>query len=307
MKKQVLAFLCVILAFTIKAQNCCDVIDSETTNVTTSNGLCVITSKMIGASCFSDTDGDGLTDDIDKCPEVAGLEEFEGCPPPDTDKDGVIDSKDACPTVYGTINGCPDSDGDGIIDKNDACPKVKGTLAGCPDADKDGIKDSADECPYVAGPKATKGCPDTDGDGIVDKNDKCPTEAGIAKNKGCPEVDEETTSVLIEALKGVQFESGKDVIRVSSYPVLNKVVNVMTKHPEFGLKISGHTDSQGNDDLNLDLSKRRAHAVETYLINNGVEADRLNADGYGETVPVADNGTAAGRAKNRRVEFDIEY
>jgi hypothetical protein len=76
-----------------------------------------------------DTDGDGIYDKDDACPEVAGLKEFNGCP--DTDGDGIIDGNDACPDVFGlaALNGCPDTDGDGIADKDDACPDVFGIAA----------------------------------------------------------------------------------------------------------------------------------------------------------------------------------
>ena len=116
----------------------------------------------------TDTDGDGIYDKYDACPEVAGLKEFNGCP--DTDGDGIIDGEDACPSVAGlaTLNGCPDADSDGIADKDDMCPNAKGTKAnnGCPDTDGDGIVDKDDKCVSVKGPKANGGCPwpDTDGD-----------------------------------------------------------------------------------------------------------------------------------------------
>ena len=142
-----------------------------------------------------DTDGDGIYDKHDACPEVFGLAEFNGCP--DTDGDGIIDSEDACPTVAGLaeFNGCPDTDGDGIADKDDACPTEKGTKAnnGCPDTDGDGVVDKDDACPTVAGPAENKGCPwpDTDGDGVVDKDDKCPNTPGPVANQGCPEIEKE--------------------------------------------------------------------------------------------------------------------
>lgn len=307
MQKKLLVLFFLVFAITAKSQNCCDVIDGPSVSVITQNGLCVVTQRAYGISCIEDLDGDGIADANDKCPEVAGTTAFDGCPPTDTDKDGVYDSEDNCPTVYGKIKGCPDTDNDGIIDNEDDCPKVAGKIKGCPDSDGDGIIDKTDVCPNTAGTAAMSGCPDSDGDGVADNNDKCPNEAGIAKNKGCPEVDEETTSVLLEALKGVQFESGKDIIKVSSFGILNKVVDVMQRHSEFGLKISGHTDSQGRDDANLDLSKRRAAAVKKFIADHGIKEDRMESDGYGETVPVADNATASGRAKNRRVEFEIMY
>ena len=140
----------------------------------------------------TDTDGDGIYDKQDLCPEVPGLEEFNGCP--DTDGDGIEDSKDTCPELAGLAeyNGCPDTDGDGVSDNNDTCPNEAGlkALAGCPDADADGLANAQDACPNEAGPVANNGCPwkDSDSDGVLDKDDNCPTEAGTVANNGCPEV-----------------------------------------------------------------------------------------------------------------------
>lgn len=308
MEKKLLTLIIALVVVTAaRAQECCDVIDNKITNVITSNGICVKTSRMAGVSCVKDTDGDGVMDPDDKCPEVAGQAEYAGCLPPDTDGDGVIDANDKCPKIAGTIDGCPDSDKDGIVDASDPCPKVYGKVNGCPDTDGDGVIDKDDACRTIPGLTTLKGCPDADSDGVADKDDRCPNEAGLAANNGCPEVDEETTEIFREALTGIKFESGKDIIKVSSYSILNKVVSVMDKHPGFRLKISGHTDSQGRDDLNLDLSTRRAQSVERYLVNKGVDQDRLDPYGFGETQPVADNGTAAGRAQNRRVEFEVVY
>lgn len=139
-----------------------------------------------------DSDQDGIPDEEDLCPGVAGLLKFYGCP--DTDGDGIEDSKDKCPDLAGVaaFGGCPDSDGDGIQDTEDECPQLKGPASnkGCPIADKDGdgVPDAQDECPDRAGTADMKGCPDTDGDGIPDRDDKCPEKAGPKANNGCPEV-----------------------------------------------------------------------------------------------------------------------
>jgi len=234
-----------------------------------------------------------------------------GCP--DSDGDGIMDLEDACPKVAGLENlkGCPDSDGDGVADINDLCPESVGTMnnGGCPDSDGDGVVDKDDKCPNVAGLKEYSGCqePDTDGDGIVDKDDQCPTVAGIAENKGCPEIEEDVREVLKEALDGVQFKSGSNILVNSSYEKLDKVVEVMNSHDEFKLEISGYTDNTGNANSNLELSKKRAHAAEKYIISKGIDASRITAEGYGIANPIADNNTAEGRAKNRRVEFKITF
>lgn len=268
--------------------------------------------NVAGIAAFQgcpDTDGDGIKDSEDTCPEVAGIAAFQGCP--DTDGDGIQDSEDPCPTVKGVdaFKGCPDTDGDGIQDGEDKCPKVKGIVAfqGCPDTDGDGIADPEDKCPKVAGITALMGCPDADADGITDAEDKCPNEAGIAENQGCPELDEETVKVLEEALEGIQFESGKDILKAVSYEKLDNVARIMQMHPEYNLLIDGHTDSAGDDTKNMELSKRRAEMALKYLADKGIEANRMTATGYGETKPIADNSTPAGRAQNRRVEFTIKF
>jgi len=132
-----------------------------------------------------DSDGDGVADNKDNCPNTAGLKAFGGCP--DSDGDGIIDSADACPLAAGPAGsqGCPDSDGDGVLDKDDACAAIAGTVNGCPDADGDGVADKDDACPDAAGSLA--GCPDSDGDGVADKDDACPNDAGTIG--GCPDGD----------------------------------------------------------------------------------------------------------------------
>ena len=134
-----------------------------------------------------DGDGDYVSNRRDKCPDVAGIWTFKGCP--DTDNDGIQDQDDACPQEAGlaATKGCLDADGDGIFDKNDACPNEAGSVKfnGCPDTDNDGIANGDDECPTVSGVAAFGGCPDTDGDGLRDSQDTCPNEAGLKELDGC--------------------------------------------------------------------------------------------------------------------------
>lgn len=258
----------------------------------------------------TDTDGDGIYDKDDACPDVFGLAQFKGCP--DSDGDGVIDSKDACPTVAGlaALNGCPDADGDGIADKDDACPNAKGTVAnhGCPDTDGDGIVDKDDACPTVAGPTANKGCPwpDTDNDGVLDKDDKCPTVAGPASNNGCPEITPVEVAKLTELFKTVYFDSGKYEIKNNTATILDEAAAIMTKYPTSRFSISGYADSTGSAERNLKLTDNRAHAVKDYLVSKGVSEANLSAKGYGEADPIASNKTSKGRAQNRRVEVKLE-
>lgn len=149
--------------------------------------------------------------------------------------------------------------------------------------------------------------PDSDGDGIIDADDHCPNEKGNEKNYGCPDLNEDEVKVLKDALEGVNFEFGNAVLTADSKPKLDNVAKLLEKHPSFKIKVSGYTDSSGADDLNLALSKKRATSVKEYLISDGVAASRIQAEGYGEANPVADNETEEGRAKNRRVEFEIVY
>lgn len=202
-----------------------------------------------------------------------------------------------------------DRDKDGIPDKDDLCPDQAGPAAtqGCPDSDGDGVADKDDKCPTAAGMAKWDGCPDSDGDGIPDHLDKCPNVAGVAAMKGCPEVKEETRRLFEKALTGVKFETGSARITKASLGILDDVVKVMEDHPSYNLDIHGHTDNTGNADKNLQLSKDRAASVKAYLVSKGVEAARLRSEGFGQTSPIGDNGTAEGRARNRRVEFKVTF
>ncbi len=256
-----------------------------------------------------DTDGDGVYDKDDECPDVPGLAEFNGCP--DTDGDGITDAKDDCPDVAGTaeFNGCPDTDGDGIADPKDECPTVAGlaNLNGCPDADGDGITDAKDGCPNEAGPAANNGCPyqDKDGDGVLDKDDNCPDVAGTVANNGCPEVTEEIQKTLNEYAGKILFDSGKSSIKEQSNAELQKIIKILKEYPTAKFSIEGHTDSQGKAESNQRLSDSRANAVKNFLTTNGIDQFRLSAIGYGEDQPIASNKTSAGRAQNRRVEINL--
>ena len=258
-----------------------------------------------------DTDGDGIYDKYDACPEVAGPKEFNGCP--DTDGDKIIDKDDACPTEAGlaALNGCPDMDGDGIADKDDACPDVAGlkALNGCPDADGDGITDKSDKCPTVKGPKENGGCPwpDTDGDGVLDKDDKCPAVKGPASNNGCPiaEPTEEAIKKLNEYAKTILFDTGKASFQKQTFPVLQSITAILKEYPNAKFSIEGHTDNTGKAAANQKLSEERAAAVKNYLVENGIATDRLTSSGFGQTKPMDSNKTKEGKANNRRVEVKL--
>ena len=257
-----------------------------------------------------DTDGDGIYDVDDQCPETPGLPEFNGCP--DTDGDGIEDRNDACPNTPGMaeFNGCPDTDGDGIADPQDACPTIPGlaSLNGCPDADGDGITDAEDGCPNEAGPRANNGCPyqDRDGDGVLDKDDQCPDVPGTVANNGCPEVTVEIIKQLNDYSKTILFDTGKSTIRPESYATLQNIVDIMKEYPSAAFVIEGHTDSVGRESTNQKLSNDRAASVSTYLTTIGMDGARLSSIGYGEARPIATNKTKAGRQENRRVEISLK-
>ncbi len=291
-----------------------------------------------------DNDGDRIPDEKDKCvntPEtVNGFQDEDGCPDdiPDRDKDGIQDKEDKCPDAGGknVINrpgpyyGCPDTDHDGIPDHLDKCPKEPEDtdgfedVDGCPDPDNDhdGIPDDQDECidqpEIINGFKDEDGCPDEapdrDKDGIPDNKDKCPDKPenynGFEDSDGCPDKGPSLVQVgegEIKILQKVEFATGKDKIDgPKSFQVLDAVVGAMKGHPEiFLVEIAGHTDNAGSAADNRTLSQKRAEAVVAYLTSKGIDKIRLQAKGYGPDKPIADNKTAGGRAKNRRVEFNI--
>ncbi len=219
---------------------------------------------------LKDTDGDGIPDDIDACPNE-----------PEDHKDP--DPNDGCPAPS-------DRDGDGIPDQFDKCPDEP--------EDKDGIQDQ-DGCPEV----------DADQDGIPDTKDACPKEPGQPdpdpKKNGCPKfIKLEGSSVRV--LQQVHFATGSATIEPDSFPMLGEIAALLKANPSIKkMRIEGHTDNRGNADLNLDLSKRRAASVRTWLVQHGIEDGRLESEGYGLTRPIESNDTEEGRLANRRVEFKI--
>lgn len=231
----------------------------------------------------------------------------------DRDGDGVVDSLDRCPDVAGlaALKGCPDKDGDGIADIDDKCPEVKGIAKydGCPipDTDGDGINDEKDKCPNVPGVARYQGCPipDTDGDGVNDEEDKCPNEAGPASNYGCPVIEAVVLEKVNKAAQNIFFETGSSKLLQKSFNSLEEVATIMKQNPSYKVSIEGHTDNTGGDELNQKLSESRAASVKEYLLTHGVDEGKITSSGYGLSNPIADNTTAAGRAKNRRVEMKM--
>jgi outer membrane protein OmpA-like peptidoglycan-associated protein len=244
-----------------------------------------------------DTDGDGLLDVSDRCPndpeDRDSFADDDGCPDPDNDGDGLLDGQDGCPNEaedkdgFEDANGCPDpdNDGDGVLDASDRCPSEA--------EDKDGFEDE-DGCPD----------PDNDKDGVLDGADACPLEPGTVEEKGCPRVRVEKGQIRI--LERVEFATNKDTILPQSDGILSEVTTVLQNKPEIArVRVEGHTDSRGRAVKNLDLSKRRARSVARWLVQHGIGAARLEAYGCGAERPIESNDTDQGRQTNRRVEFHI--
>ncbi len=286
-----------------------------------------------------DSDKDGIADNVDKCPkdpeDLDGFEDNDGCPDNDNDNDGIPDSRDKCPNDpedkdnFEDDDGCPDrdNDGDGIEDVNDKCPmepEDKDNFKdddGCPDYDNDGdgVLDSLDKCPTLPEDidmfEDEDGCPeyDNDKDGIADTVDNCIMEPetfnSYKDDDGCPDTlikpTAKETKVLNTKLRAINFKTNSAELLPVSFNALDFVANFLTQYPDLRYEIQGHTDDQGSDDYNLVLSAARAGTVRAYLLSKGTPEDHILAIGYGETMPVADNKTAAGRALNRRVEFKI--
>lgn len=232
------------------------------------NGLDIgLLSAQMRQTVSVDKDNDGISDDVDQCPEIPedldGFQDSDGCPDYDNDNDGIYDSKDKCPSEPEDKDGFQDEDG-------------------CPDTDNDQ-------------------------DGILDAQDGCPNEPedfnGYKDQDGCPDggKPEEIKQTLV--MEGVNFRTGSAELLDESYMVLDKVYNSLEAFPNVKVEIRGHTDNVGAARANLILSQERAQSVKDYLVNRGVSADRIKVKGMGESEPITSNRTAKGREKNRRIEF----
>jgi len=294
---------------------------------------------LLGLKIFPDREmiltlggGIGLNDGADDWRVFAGFS-YASIGPFDRDEDGIFDENDVCPDEpedfdeYEDDDGCPelDNDGDGILDTDDACaldPEDMDEFEdedGCPelDNDNDGFLDADDQCPLepedVDEFADDDGCPDpdNDSDGVLDVDDQCPMVAedidGVEDEDGCPDID-----VVIrecEALElgdNVYFDTNSDVIQERSHELLDDLAYALRTNPGItAISIEGHTDDRGREADNQDLSARRAASVVIYLLDAGIEPERMTSAGFGELRPIADNETEEGRAANRRVEVII--
>jgi OOP family OmpA-OmpF porin len=249
-----------------------------------------------------DSDGDGIPDDVDKCPKEPedkdGFQDDDGCPDPDNDNDGIPDKLDKCP------NDPEDKDG---FEDDDGCPDL--------DNDKDGVPDSLDKCPNEPedkdGFEDQDGCPDPDNDkdGIPDALDKCPNQPETINHykdeDGCPDEIPAEVKKFTGVIEGINFKTASAEILPGSWVVLDRALKVLQDYPDVNLEISGHTDSKGKASYNLGLSQRRADSVKLYFVSRGISASRLVSIGFGKDRPIADNSTSSGRATNRRTEFKL--
>lgn len=152
---------------------------------------------------------------------------------------------------------------------------------------------------------------DVDEDGVPDDQDRCPdTPMGVEVDaSGCPKAkpvatkSAQVTDTGTMIYRDIKFETGKWDLKPGSYVVLEEIAGWLKSHPQLVVEIQGHTDSTGSKDYNLILSQKRAQEVIIYLKHRGIDAVRLSPQGYGSSQPVADNATAEGRSKNRRVEI----
>jgi outer membrane protein OmpA-like peptidoglycan-associated protein len=256
-----------------------------------------------------DRDGDGLADNVDKCPDEPetynGFQDEDGCPDEaDTDSDGIGDSHDQCilepedKDGYLDDDGCPDPDNDldGIVDSADHSMDGKRDCKNDPE-DYDGFEDD-DGCPD----------PDNDGDGVADTLDFCPNTPGVnaGDKPGCPKKNSNivVTKTQILITQQIQFQFNRAIIRPVSFKILDEVVDALKDHPEINLEIQGHTDNVGSAGYNKILSQQRANAVMKYFIMKGISRTRLTAKGYGMEQPMVPNTTPENRELNRRVQFN---
>lgn len=271
-------------------------------------------SYVFGGQAPKDTDSDGVKDRKDACPDTpsGATVDLKGCPR-DSDTDGIFDGIDQCADTQKGIKvdpkGCPlDGDQDKVPDGLDMCPdSVAGAMVdekGCSkDKDMDGVEDAIDECPNT--PKGTpvneKGCTkDSDGDGVSDLIDQCANTPVGTKidERGCPVVTKSRG-----VLSGVHFESGSATLTPDSYVILDTVAKELSEFEKVNVEVQGHTDNVGLAATNIKISNARAQSVVDYLVSKGIARERLTAKGFGPSVPLAENKTKAGRAKNRRVEL----
>jgi OOP family OmpA-OmpF porin len=272
----------------------------------------------------TDRDGDGYDDDVDGCPDdpedFDAFEDENGCPDNDNDKDGVLDASTLENGIWINVDlkdgvDCRNDPEDiDEFEDEDGCPD--------PDNDKDGILDDVDACKNDPEDfdqfEDVDGCPelDNDKDGILDPVDQCPIDPedmdGEDDQDGCPDLvaKVDPCEIKLDPDKKILFDPGKDALKTKdptkaakNAEIINDLATILKAYPNITLRIDGHTDSKKSDDYNMKLSKRRVESVRKALVENGIDAARLNACGHGEKKPIDTNNTSEGREVNRRTEF----
>jgi len=261
-----------------------------------------------------DSDGDGILDNIDKCPDKKedfdGYEDEDGCPDLDNDKDGIPDVVDKCPYTqedydgFEDNDGCPDidNDNDGIFDLNDKCKNEAEDFDGfqdddgCPDYDNDGdkIPDSLDQCPNnpetFNGYKDNDGCPDVKPDYLIKKSRR-----NLSAKVKIPNL------FVLHSENIFVNETGK--IKSSAYPKLMKIISLLKKNPNAKWRIEGHVDSKERKMDAINISRNQAKAILDYFVSMGLPEKNFVIMGMGDAMPVSPNKTIYGRLKNRRIKI----
>lgn len=239
-----------------------------------------------------DTDGDGIPDKKDACPDEPGLKENKGCPegitPPakefryDRDKDGILNDVDKCPDVAGVEeeNGCP-IDPQKAIHKIETKTKVKELTLDAPQTPK---KFEMQVQPIEA--NANQPMRDADHDGVKNWEDKCPFSPGTFALKGCPELSVSAQEILTSVTDDVKFETIKSDLMTKSKEALEALAVMLTvPYPAADVRISVYADEYGGHHDNVNLTLERGKAIEKYLIEKGVDKNRLRFQYFGDLRP----------------------
>ncbi len=270
-----------------------------------------------------DSDGDGVEDKKDACPDVAGVFKMKGCPakvkkvipgkPTGTHHKKAPTKKSVIPVLIPVAK---------IVEKpkveipiktiepvvTTPIPVIAPTIPEITeiilDSDNDGVPNNVDECPYIKGKLSMHGCPDSDDDGIADAKDPCPFVGGKKGGNGCPEVEE---NVPVEVPGGnIEFATNSiDVRGIYKLDIIEPALDSVYYNSNYKLVITGHTDGEGDATFNMNLSQARADVVKAIFIKKGLTEDRIITVAYGETMPIANNIEEQGRAHNRRVEIHV--
>lgn len=291
--------------------------DKDGDGITDKEDECPDEPGLIELKGCPDKDNDKIIDKEDECPDVFGLAQFKGCP--DMDNDSIPDKDDRCPDKTGPASndGCPETklslidlqgnklvtvsmqkDNSFILDNLPADELVVLKLEGEGADTINEIKVMASGIPR----KAIRNDNDRYFRFIVLTTDKNKLDQEDAYDVAV-RLNQQEKALIKKAFENLEFELGKDIITKKSYASLNALAELMEKKPKWRLKISGHTDNVGSATANLKLSQNRAEAVMSYLVSKGIAKDRFKVVWFGSKKPIADNKTAEGRQKNRRVEL----